>query len=414
LSILTLITTTLLVIITLWTVYHLPILVVGIRCKGSKNKGNNNKIIKIKKYPRFSIIVPAKDEEAVIARCIEALLGQEYPKDRMEIIIVDGDSKDNTRKICEGYARKNPGLIKVIRQVDSRGKPAALNEALSHVKGEIIGVFDADNVPNSDVLIKVAKCFEDQSIKALQGRTTSINESENQVTRLAASEEKIWFQTLMLGRDELNLFVPLTGSCQFVRYETLMSVGGWREDSLAEDADLALKLTEKGHLIKYESEVKSWQETPSSLESLVKQRTRWYMGYLENLMRYGRLLRNPNRRIIDAELTLLGPGIMTLCVVTYLTSMIHLTFMKGEAMLPYATSVTLTTLTVSLIGLSLAYTEKPFRVTNLVWIPLIYLYWFLQTLIACWAFIQLTLRSPRVWNKTVKKGTVTEPRFLGV
>ena len=114
-------------------------------------------------------------------------------------------------------------------------------------------------------------------------------------------EEKAWFQALLTGREHLQLFVPLTGSCQFVRRNVVEELGGWDENSLTEDVEFALRMVEKKHLIKYAPDVCSGQETPSTMRPLFKQRVRWYRGYMETAIKYGRLLDNLNKRTIDAE-----------------------------------------------------------------------------------------------------------------
>jgi len=90
--------------------------------------------------------VPTKDEEVVIARCLNSLLDLDYPKDKLEIIVVDGNSTDNTCKVCSDFQRNIPGRFKIINEKQSNGKPAALNLALTYTTGEIVGVFDADSV----------------------------------------------------------------------------------------------------------------------------------------------------------------------------------------------------------------------------------------------------------------------------
>ena len=181
----------------------------------------------------------------------------------MEIIVVDGNSKDATSTICSEFSAKYPNIIKTICESSSRGKPTALNLALPHLTGEIVGVFDADSVPEKDTLRKIASYFNDQSVMAVQGKACSLNEKKNMLTRIASMEEKAWFQALLTGREKLNLFVPLTGSCQFVRSKVLKELGGWDETALAEDVELALRLVEKDYLVKYAPDVCSWQETPS-------------------------------------------------------------------------------------------------------------------------------------------------------
>ena len=393
-----------------WTIYHIPILISGIAKKKSYKESASPSKENCKNFPKFSIIVPAKNEEPVIARCMESILKQEYPKDKIEILVIEGGSEDNTRALCEEYSKRHPATIKLLSQRTSNGKPSALNEALKYATGEIVAIFDADNVLERDVLKKAAIDFQDDSTVALQGRTSSINEDENYLTKIVAKEEKAWFGALIQGRHNLNLFVPLTGSCQFVRRKTLLKHEGWREDSLAEDIDLALKLAEEDHKIQYDNDVRSWQETPSSLKSLVTQRTRWYMGYMENLIHYGRLLKKPSLRLIDGEMTLLGPCVMVLCGMSYLIWFLKLLLSAQDVYIGFVTyglSVVMTALTLFSIGAALLFMDKPFKIKKLLWIPFIYFYWAVETFIAVWAFIQTILPRKKKWRKTEKNGTVT-------
>ncbi|MFQ5758503.1 MAG: glycosyltransferase [Candidatus Bathyarchaeia archaeon] len=394
----------LLILILLWTIYHIPIMLAGVRGHGHKSEDIS---VHGGRLPKFSLIVPAKNEENVIARCLKALLSLDYPRAKMEIIVVEGGSTDATKDVCLEFSRRHPSVVRVLSQATSTGKPAALNFALPHVTGEIVGVFDADSVPERDVLRKVASNFQDPSVMAVQGRTSSLNKEKNILAKVAAMEEKAWLQSMVNGRERLKLFVPLTGSCQFVRRGILEEMGGWAEDSLAEDVELALKLVEKRFLVKYDGNVCSRQETPSTLRSLIKQRTRWYRGYMEAALRYGRLLRNPCWKTIDAEVSLMGPFVMVLCLASYLNWALSM-FIPVETigLLPNlgTMAVVMTGLTLFSIGTALAFMEKPARIRNLIWIPFIYAYWFLQTAIAGWAFLQTFLRRPKVWQKTVKNG----------
>ena len=160
--------------------------------------------------------------------------------------------------------------------------------------------------------------MSDKKIKALQGTTTSLNEKKNILTRVVSAEEKAWFQALLAGREKLQLFIPLNGTCQFIRRDVLVELGGWDETSLTEDVELALRLVEKNHLIKYAPDVKSGQETPNNLKDLFNQRIRWYRGYMETALKYGRLFDNLNKRTIDAEISLGGPFMMVVSLLSYL------------------------------------------------------------------------------------------------
>jgi cellulose synthase/poly-beta-1,6-N-acetylglucosamine synthase-like glycosyltransferase len=328
----------------------------------------------------------------------------------MEVVVVDGNSKDSTVRICSEFSKRYPDNFKIITEKESNGKPAALNLALRHTTGDIIGVFDADSLPEKQTLQKVAFYFTDPQVKALQGRTTSLNEKRNILTRVAAMEEKVWFQTSLVGKENLRLFVPLTGSCQFVRREVLEELGGWDENSLTEDVELALRLVEKEYQIKYVPDVCSGQETPNGLKDLFKQRVRWYRGYMETAIKYGRLLKHLNRKTLDAEISLASPFLMVLSLLSYINWFYVAFFVSRNSLSINFTGLVIVLTAVSLfsIGAALAAFEKPVTARNLLWIPSIYIYWFIQIWFAGWAFVKLVFRRKRVWNKTVKKG-FTDP-----
>jgi len=394
----------LLAILLFWTLYNGSIIYVGIK---KKRKQTTFLSYKSGKLPKISLIVPTKNEETVIRRCLNGILNVDYPKDKMQIIVVDGKSEDNTGKICSEFSEKYPENIKIISEKTPNGKPAALNLALPYINGEIVGVFDADSLPEKDVLAKVAFYFKDEQLKALQGRTNSLNEKNNALTRVIAMEERAWFQALMSGREKLQLFVPLTGSCQFVRTKVLEELGGWDENSLTEDVELALRLVEKNHHIQYAQDVCSGQETPNNIGSLFKQRVRWYRGYMETAIKYGRLLDNVNKRTVDAEVSMAGPFMMVVSLLSYINWFFVALFLSQSNPILDFTGLVIALTAISLVslGIGLTASEKPIKLRNILWIPSIYVYWIIQMFIAGWAFLKFVFRTKRVWTKTVKKGS---------
>lgn len=404
----------LLVILLFWTVYNGSIIYVGIRhkcrekalLKAKSNNGSNSL--------SYSIIVPTKNEEPVIRRCLDGILNIDYPKDKIEVIIVDGNSTDRTLQICKEFEQKYPKIFKVISEpvnpLKPAGKPAALNLAMTYATKDIVAVFDADSLPERDVLFKVTDYFSDPHIVALQGRTTSINERSNILTRVIAQEEKAWYQMLLSGREKLQLFVPLNGTCQFVRREILEEFNGWDENSLTEDVELALRLVEKGYRVKYASDVCSGQETPAALRSLFKQRIRWYRGYMETALKYGRLLDNINKRTLDAEISLAGPFMMVVSLLSYINWFMIVIFAQRNPIIDFTGLViVLTAVSLFSIGIALTASERPIKLRNVLWIPSIYAYWLLQMVIAAWAFLKLVFRRKREWSKTVKNGSQAAP-----
>jgi cellulose synthase/poly-beta-1,6-N-acetylglucosamine synthase-like glycosyltransferase len=355
-----------------------------------------------------------KNEEKVAGRILRALLKLNYPTNKMEIIVVEDGSLDKTLDICNSIQRQYPNQIKIFHKSESKGKPSALNYATNHAKGDIIAIFDADNIPDSEALLKAAEYFEDSSIGALQGTTCSLNADKNRLTKFLSYEEAVWLKTYIRGKDALNLFVPLTGSCQFIRRKILIEMGGWDENSIAEDVEMAARLMENGYITKYTPEVVSWQETPSTLSQLINQRTRWFRGYMDTFLKYGKLIRNLNRRVIDAEITLAGPFAFALSFLGYFSALYPVAF-------PNQTNhiVQLSTRIASLInlipflilGVALIYVTKPRKISNLLWLPFIYVYWIIQTFISLRALIQIILRKPRIWTKTSRTGEIHQTKI---
>jgi len=400
----------LLSVLLFWSVYNGSIIYVGIRSKRKiralvQAESEDSQTAEL----AFSLIVPTKNEKSVIRRCLDGILNIDYPKGKLQVIVVDGKSIDGTREICAEFEAKYPAVFKVISEETTHGKPAALNLALPFITGDVVGVFDADSVPEKDVLLRVNSYLDDKKIVAVQGITTSINERSNALTRVIAMEERAWFQMLMSGREKLQLFVPLTGSCQFVRRNVLESMGGWDENSLTEDVELALRLVEKNHLIRFAPDICSGQETPTALKSLVKQRVRWYRGYMETALKYGRLLNSINKRTLDAEISLAGPYMMVVSLLSYINWFIVAVFLSQSTPVLNFTGLVIALTAVSLVtvGVALTNSEKPIRLRNILWIPFIYVYWLMQMLIAGWAFLKLVFRAKRDWTKTAKVGLET-------
>lgn len=407
-----LILTSILASLYIFTLYNIPILVAGVRHlrRSSRNKKKTPRLSE-EKLPAISVVVPVKNEERVVSRLLKALLTLDYPQQKKEIIIVEDGSADKTVEICKEYVKQQPNHVKLLHKSASNGKAAALNYAIKHAKGEIIAVFDADNVPEPDILQKVVKYFEVQSVAAVQGITRSINAGENMLANLVSYEEAMRFEVLFRGKDDLNLFVPLTGSCQFIRRNVFEEVGEWDEESLSEDTEMSVRLLGKGYRIRYAPDVQSWQENPVNLTQLINQRTRWFRGCMEVALRYGKLITKLDRRSIDAEITLAGPYMLALCLIGYFMA-IYTFFIPIQPDLIFTIMAQLisllTVISLLLIGIAITYVAKPRKMVNLLSLPFIYVYWSAQTFMASYALVQIILKRPKKWTKTLRTGAATD------
>jgi len=396
-----------------WTIYNLPALVAGLRRTLQRRGLTSFEQASLAKdsAPMFSIVVAARSEERVIGRLLDRLKSLDYSKQLYEVVVVEDGSTDATREICEKYATANPQLIRFFHSEDSRGKPHALNRALVECRGDIIAVLDADSFPNLDLLKRAAVYFEDSSLGAIQGMTVPINRDENMISKLSAYEEEGWFKIYMMGKEDLKLFVPLTGSCGFVRRDVIKTLGGWDENSLAEDVELAARLVDSGWRIRYAPDVQSLQEYPATVGAIINQRTRWFRGYMETWLKYGKLMSTPRKVAIDAEITLFGPFALNLMLLSYAMALLgFFIYPPGTSIWVLAlamSAIGLTIVTLSICGLALICHLRVHRVRDVSWIPAVFFFWFLQTAIAFRALVMTVLRRDRSWVKTEKSGEVS-------
>ena len=402
-----------------WVFYNLPPLLVGIgqirKRKFTFDGPNKNE--RLNDWPFFSLIIPMKDEGKVARRILDALMKINYPSERYEVIAVDDSSTDDTSRICKQFESAYPSRMRYFRRNASCGKPSVLNYGLKFAKGEIIGVFDADNVPERDVLVKTAKYFKTHDVVAVQGLLSSINAQENMLTKMIHYEGLIQHYALLSGKDELGLFVPLEGTCQFVRREALEEVGGWLDGALSEDMELSARLTEKGYNIKFAPDVQSWQENPTKFGQLFAQRVRWFRGCADVAFKYGKLLKRLDRKSLDAEVCFASPFVMMMALVTYILSayMLFAPFNLGT----YATILTqfmslLTLFTLFILGVGLASVTRPRKISNVKWLPFIYLYWMTQVFVAFYALLETVFKRPRKWTKTPRTGVITNQELMSI
>jgi cellulose synthase/poly-beta-1,6-N-acetylglucosamine synthase-like glycosyltransferase len=231
----------------------------------------------------FSLIVPARHEEAVLEVTLERLSQSDHPA--FEIIVVVGDDDPATRKVAERLAARRPDRVKVV--VDSscpKSKPKALNTALPHCTGTITGVFDAEDDVHPDLLQRVDQCFQATDADIVQAGVQLMNFHSSWLTVHNVLEYYFWFRS-RLHRHARQRFIPLGGNTVFIRTHVLRSVDGWDAECLAEDCELGVRLSSLGAhtAVFYEPELVTREECPPTLSAFVRQRTRWSQGYLQTL-----------------------------------------------------------------------------------------------------------------------------------
>lgn len=233
--------------------------------------------------PAVSVLIPARNEEAVITPILERMTELSYSKEKLQVVVIDDASTDLTGEIAEDFAEKHDYIKVIHRDVTNggRGKPAALNEGLKHAKGDIVYCFDADYYPQRDILEKLTACFRDPQVGAVQGRVTVLNEPETVVTRLVALERTGGYRVDQQARDDLGLIPQFGGTVGGFRRQLIESLGGWNPNMLAEDTDLTFRVYLAGYKVRYVNEADCYEEAVEGWRAYWRQRYRWAKGHMQ-------------------------------------------------------------------------------------------------------------------------------------
>lgn len=241
-------------------------------------------------YPYVSLLVAAKNEEAVIATLVEDLCNLDYPACRYDLWVIDDNSTDRTPLILEQLTQEYHQLNVVHRSPNAGGgKSGALNQAWSRSQGEIIAVFDADAQVPKDLLRRVLPLFDREEVGAVQVRKAIANAMANHWTRGQVAEMAL-DSYLQRQRIALGGIGELRGNGQFVRRNALESCGGWNEETITDDLDLTIRL----HLDHWDIDFLMLpavaEEGVTNAIGLWHQRNRWAEGGYQRYLDYWRLI----------------------------------------------------------------------------------------------------------------------------
>ena len=229
--------------------------------------------------PSISVLIPAFNEEKVLARTIETVIEASYPG--KEVIVIDDGSSDRTLRIARGFSHKG---VKVIHRPNG-GKASALNHGLLFARGEIIIIVDADSQVCKGTLIDLVQPFRDAEVGAVAGNIKVLNR-KNWLTRCQALE---YIASINIFRRALDVFGSVTvvpGALGAYRRDILVSGGMYDPDTLVEDFDVTLKALKSGRVVQASNSAVSYTEAPQRVSELVKQRLRWYRGNFQALWKH--------------------------------------------------------------------------------------------------------------------------------
>jgi cellulose synthase/poly-beta-1,6-N-acetylglucosamine synthase-like glycosyltransferase/peptidoglycan/xylan/chitin deacetylase (PgdA/CDA1 family)/spore germination protein YaaH len=371
--------------------------------------------------PSLSVVVPAYNEAIVINQTIASLLSQDYKGD-MEIVVVDDGSMDSTYEVAREKYGDEPRVT--IHSKANGGKASALNYGIARARGGIVVGLDADTLFLPDTLSKLVAPLADPEVGAVAGNA-KVGNRVNIITRWQAIEYVVSQNIDRRAFSLLNCITVVPGAVGAWRKSLVLEVGGFSEDTLAEDQDLTLFIRRAGKSIAYADDAIAYTEAPDNFRGLAKQRFRWSFGTLQCMWKhrdafmrpkYGTLglIAMPNVWLFQLLFTALSP----LADLMFLWSLVSVWLVKQEHGATYAVTDLEQVLTfyavflfIDWVTAMIAFLAEPGEEKSLTWLVLIQRFAYRQ--IMYWVVVRSFVAAVRGhivgWGKLERKASVEVP-----
>lgn len=267
-----------------------------------------------KKFPIVTIIVPVWNEERTLAGTVRSLLALDYPKDKLDIIIVDDGSTDGTRQIANTF--KGHAQVRVFHK-ENGGKHTAVNLGISRAKGELIGCLDADSFVDRNALLEIVRCFEDERIMSVTP-AIRVHTPGNILQKVQRVEYNMGiFLRKMFG--SMNAIHVTPGPFSIFRKKVFDDLGEYRRAHNTEDMEMALRMHKNHYPIANAYTAYVYTVTPRTVKGLYKQRLRWVYGFLANVIDYRTMVFN--KKYGNVGVFTLPAAIISIIAALYFTSL---------------------------------------------------------------------------------------------
>jgi cellulose synthase/poly-beta-1,6-N-acetylglucosamine synthase-like glycosyltransferase len=230
-----------------------------------------------------SIVVPAFNEEKGIADTIDSLLKINYPKELLQIIVVNDGSKDRTSEIVQSYADR--GLVTLIDNRKNQGKAASLNQGFHRAEGKYVACIDADTVVEPAIILKTVNYFKDKEIAAVMVRV-QVREPKNWLERIISVEYNLGLGFYPKLISSLNSLYLTPGQFSIYRRDVVLSIGGFDSSSIVEDTEIAYRLQKANLKIACCLAASAYTKVPDNIRDFYHQRKRWYGGTIQTILQH--------------------------------------------------------------------------------------------------------------------------------
>ncbi len=238
------------------------------------------------RVPTVAIIVPCFNEEKTVGGTLESLLALSYPKDKLEILVVDDGSKDNTYAIASQFSSDR---VKVF-QKENGGKHSAMNFALNKTTAEVIGCLDADSFVERDALTASIKQLVETGASAVTPAIV-VHEPKNALQLIQRAEYSLGIFIRRAFSAMGSIFIT-PGPLSLFRRDVIIAVGGWKHAHGTEDLEMGLRLQNAGYTLTNTPRAHVLTKSPDTIPKLNRQRVRWTYGFLMNALDYKHMFFN--------------------------------------------------------------------------------------------------------------------------
>ena len=290
-------------------------------------------------WPTVTVQLPVYNERYVVERLLDAVCQFDYPKEKLQIQVLDDSSDETVGILAQKVAEfQNQGIrIEHVRRPERTGyKAGALQYGLAQATGEYIAIFDADFVPEPGFLKQTIPAFTSPEIGVVQTRWGHLNEKNSMLTRLQAFGLNAHFTVEQSGRNFGQHFINFNGTAGIWRKTCIEAAGGWQADTLTEDLDLSYRAQLQGWQFRYLQNVVVPAELPAAMPALKQQQYRWTKGAAETAKKHRRLLWNTKtgrETKLHAWFHLLNSSVY-LCI--FLASLLSVALLLAGKTLPFS------------------------------------------------------------------------------
>jgi cellulose synthase/poly-beta-1,6-N-acetylglucosamine synthase-like glycosyltransferase len=237
-----------------------------------------------REWPVVTVQLPIYNERYVVKRLIEAAAAIDYPRDRLEIQVLD-DSTDETRAIAAARVAelRDEGLdiVHLVRASREGFKAGALQHGLDRARGDLLAIFDADFVPPPSILRAMVPYFQDPGVGVVQSRWQHLNEDYSALARAQGISLDGHFVIEHAARMSAGRFFNFNGTAGVLRKACVLDAGGWQSDTLTEDLDLSYRAQLRGWRFVFAPHVLCPSELPVEMNAFKAQQHRWVKGSIQ-------------------------------------------------------------------------------------------------------------------------------------